>query len=548
MIQFDFDWSDTLSLVLLVVVIALLPLQLWLLFRNNVRLSGSRNVLKVALNVLLWFSLLAFVLQPYFNRPVQSLTGIIAGKEVPYEVSRSLTDSLPNTELIAPKLLRNKVLDTLVLLGQEIPEVIFSDLQQSGRHPFVKWIPYFKPDQLRQLSWKGVLNKGEMQVFRGSVESSKKQVLKVSFGANALDSVVLNPGINDFKLSFPAFAEGRTAVVLHLANTTVDTLRFFARKADPLTVRFILDSPDFESRNLASWLGKNGNSVTYDARISKDLTASVRINNAAAPDLFITSPDNAKNAAIKKAVANGASVLFMGFQDPSSEMQLINAELGTRFQVRRVSNESAINISNTLSALPYSFALSGNQLQIPDYPVAVEKRGGKVAVSLLNETFPMQLAGDSVGYQKIWHKILAYLRPPQESNVNIVAPVIAGAKSHIEISNSKRNKLVNWGSDSLFTTGSPFNEKTKNGIFIPSTVGWVALEDSLNTEVLVEKSSDYVKTAQVRDFVAAYERQLSGLERTKGKIKSIHTRLPDWFWFTLILICFTALWVEAKFS
>ncbi|KAA0992492.1 hypothetical protein [Dyadobacter aurulentus] len=549
MIQLDFDLSDTWSLLVLVLAIVLLPLQLWLLLKRVEIRSASRLRLKICLNVLLWLSLIAFILQPYFSWPMRSLTGIVAGSEVPRNAIESLRDSLPNSELLPPISLRKKVPDTLVLFGQQIPQSVFAGLQLSHRRPILKWIPYFSPDELRRLNWKGVLDHGAMQAIHGSIESSKKQVLKVSFGANVLDSVILNPGMNDFRIDFPAFAQGRTAVILDLAGEPVDTLRFFARQVKPLAVRFKLESPDFETRNLAAWLGKNGNAVTYDALISRDLKASVEINRAEVPELFVTTPGNAKDPAIRKAVSGGASILFLGFEDPATQLSLINTALGTHFKVRKISNESIVDVSAGLTALPFGFAASPGQLEIPGFPVAVEKRTGKVAVSLLNETFPMQLAGDSMGYQKVWGQILAYLRPVQENGIGIVAPVIAGSQNQIELNNVKPGgNLLKWGADTLFTAPSPFNENAKNGALIPATSGWISLGDSLNAEVFVEETSDFAGTSQVRDFVNAYENQLSGLKGDRENLKGVTARLPDWFWLALLITCFAALWIEAKFS
>ena len=548
MIQLDFDLSDTWSLLVLVLAIALLPLQLWLLFRKSVIRSGGRLRLKIGLNVFLWLSLIAFILQPHFNRPVRSLTGIIAGSEVPRKAIENLRDSLSNSELVSPKSLQRTVLDTLVLFGQQIPQSVFADLQQSDRRPVLKWLPYFKTDELRQLHWKGILDQGAMQVIRGNIESSKEQALKVSFGANVLDSVILNQGMNDFRLDFPAFAQGRTAVILDLAGETVDTLRFFARQVKPLTVRFKLESPDFETRNLAAWLGKSGNAVTYDAVISKNLKASVEINRADEPELFVTTPGNAKDPVIRKAVTGGASVLFIGFQDPETQLSQINTALGTHFKVRKISNEPMVDVSAGLTAPAFGFASSAAQLEIPGFPVAVEKRAGKVVVSLLNETFPMQLSGDSVGYQKVWSQILAYLRPAQENGIDIVAPVIAGSQIQIELNNVKPDtNLLKWGADTLFATPSAFNENAKKGALIPATSGWIALVDSLNADVFVEETSDFANT-QVRDFVNTYDTQLSRLNGDRESSKSVTARLPDWFWFALLVACFGALWIEAKFS
>ena len=76
------------------------------------------------------------------------------------------------------------------------------------------------------------------------------------YAGRTLDSVALNVGDNNFRLTFPAFSEGRTVTTLDLGGQTIDTLRFFTQPARKLNIRFLLDNPDFETRNLATWLGK----------------------------------------------------------------------------------------------------------------------------------------------------------------------------------------------------------------------------------------------------------------------------------------------------
>ncbi|NIJ55040.1 hypothetical protein [Dyadobacter arcticus] len=552
MIQFDFDWSDLLNKLILGFALAILPLQLWMMvFRNRplgkISLSG-RLMLRLLLNIMLWLSIIAFIVQPSFTRQASSRIRMLSASDVSVAFTDHLADSLKAEKATIDELEKTGA-DTLLIVGQNFPESLFSTLRQLEHQPIIRWVPYFADDQLQGLHWSGMVRKGEMQQVFGSIKSSQKQVIKVKYGDKTLDSIALSAGFTDFRLKFPAFTQGRTEVELTLADKTIDTLRFFSRPSEKLTVRFLLDNPDFETRNLATWLGKNGNAVKYEVKLSKDLSANENINTAKEPDIIVTDPLNASDASIKKALKNGKSVFFVNLSNVPAEVQGINAALRTKFQIKKISNEPTIRVLADLNALPYHFVRSGYQLGLQKLPVTIEKTMGNVGVSLLAETFPMQLAGDSIGYEKVWNEILALIRPVSANNVEITAPVYAGLPADISVNNFrdfKKQLLI--GLDTIFVQKSFFNTKSGSAKFLPTETGWVTLRDSVPAELFVQEMGSGFDMRQMSDFVDSYQNPIhSGATNSKVLENKIHKKLPDWFWFTWLLICFTALWVEAKF-
>jgi hypothetical protein len=555
MIRFDFDWSGPLNQVILVLLVLLLTGQIWLVLKagkaaaNNV--SPARLRVRVALNVLLWMSILAFILQPFIVKKPASAIGIVAGEEVPATFTRNVADSAGKAELIKVGELKEHSFDTLLLLGQDFKPTDFESIGRNARPAFIKWIPYFQLDHIQSLTWKGIVREGEMQVVQGSIESSEKQLLKLRFGGRTLDSMSLSKGFNGFKLTFPAFGVGRNAAELLLGSMTIDTIKFFARPAEKLTVRFMLENPDFESRNLATWLGKNGHAVIYDAVLSKNMNSKLNINKAENPDIIFTDPTNASSSVVKKAISDGKSVLFMNLTEPASEINRINLALGTRFQVKKISNEATVPLSNELTALPFAFTPNQYSLQIPKMPVAVEKTTGKIGVSLLNESFPLQLSGDSVHYQHIWNTILAFTRPAEKDRIAIDAPILLDIPNTLRMNVSNTNlKFVRIGNDTTFLSYSALNSQSGTGRFTPNESGWLALHDFPDIEMNVSKTSPSLSIAAMRHFIQSNERYHSKLAETTVRstelANGVRKKLPDWFWFGLILVCFTAVWIEGK--
>jgi hypothetical protein len=321
-----------------------------------------------------------------------------------------------------------------------------------------------------------------------------------------------------------------------------------------MTVQFLLDNPDFESKALANWLGKSGHAVIYSATLSKNISSSLNINRAKDPDIIITGADNASKVSVKKALGAGKSVLFINMTKPATEIPSINKALGTHFQVQAVTSEAFVTVQPDLTALPYRFAGSNRYFQTGKYPVAVEKATGKIGVSLLNETFPLQLSGDSVAYRNIWNGILATVRPPAKTHVEITAPIFGGVNSQIVFNNFlKPIELFKIGSDTLFPQHSVLNARTALATFTPTETGWIASTDSLGIEVFVEEQANDVnlgKAEKLRDFVSSYNKmrqQLStGAAESSQGHNGVKQKLGEWMWFGLLMCCLLALWIESK--
>ncbi|GGN04804.1 hypothetical protein GCM10010967_44790 [Dyadobacter beijingensis] len=543
MIHTDFNWTELVNLLLICAALALLAVQCaWLYMRHR---HSGRIGIRLLLNVLLWVVVSMWVLGPYFKSPAKSNVGLLVADNVPGEVTGWLRDSLLNARIVAQDRIRESQADTLVILGQAFDASVPGAIRQLRNVPKVKWIPYFAPDELSGLRWKGIVKKGEMQRVEGLIQSVRKQILQIRYGGRTLDSVALVGGDSRFRLAFPAFSEGRTTTTLHLNGRVIDTVRFFSQPEAKLTIRFLLDSPDFETRNLATWLGKNGHSVSYDATLSKNITTSLNINRAKEPDLIVTSPANASGPVVKKAIGNGKSVLFVQMTDPEAEVRGLNEALGTRFQVVRMSNEASVALSPVLNALPFRFQIQSFQTQAAHYPVAAEKTTGKVVVSLLNETFPMQLSGDSVAYAKVWDEIMAWTRPAQGPVMSADAPAFKSIPTKLYLNNFQaipRRLII--GSDTVFTKMSSLNGHSANATFLPATTGWQPLHDSLHTEIYVQDYSLLRHAAGMQHFV-----QTAGeatFNTTFEKPQHATRKLPDWVWFTLLMLCLTALWIEPK--
>lgn len=550
-ILFSFNSSESINWVIAGLLAVLLGIQIWLIVGNNL-LSGRRKGVRLVLNLFLWLVLTGYFLDLQWIRSGGNRSVLIADQNVPVGFLNRLKDSLNRAEAVRvdafkKAVFRNELtsgqVETVTLVGSDFSPDQLGQLSQQT----VRWIPNYRENNVQALHWKGMVRNEELQTISGTIQSLEKQFLKARFGRQTLDSLELQPGFNSFQLQFPVFSQGHAAVELVLNETPLDTIRFFVRKPEPVSYQFILDSPDFESKTLADWLGKQGYSVQMRSVLSKEINSTVRINRAESPDVFITDPANASHPVIRKAVAQGKPVLFMNGTDPEADSKVINRALGTHWQVRKISNESAVSLGNGLQALPFQFRETPNQFGVQGYPVAVQKSTAKIGFSLLSETFPLKLSGDSVAYERIWKSILTQLQPEFRNNVRIDAPVFAGLRSPIYLNNIlPKTASVRINVDTVQLDSSPINGRSAAVSYVFGRSGWQTFQDSL--AIYVQKPGD--QTGYGSALVSAYVRARSTVEaetRTATR-PAVPVKVPEWVWFMLFLGCLTALWLEPKFS
>lgn len=533
-----------------ILLFILLAIQIWAVVRRK-DLPKLRFRVKLLLNLLLWIVLFLFVNQPERESTADTSKVLIVGENVETARTKQIQDSLKITETFSLNEFKKKTkenptfvekLGNVYLIGEGFNSLILSKFSAKN----MAWIPNFRPNQLQSINWQGVLRKGQIQEVKGRIETADKQALRIKFGKQVLDSTVLNKGLNEFTLRFPTFAIGRTETGLFLGDDLLKNIQFFTYKPQSLSVLFILDNPDFESKNLADWLGKNGHRVEIQTTIAKNTKSQGSINKTKEkfePDLVITDASNAANQAVKKAVSDGKSVLFIGFVNPDAEIKQINQALGTRWILKKISNQENLKISDELTALPFQFIPNPTQKTLADYPISIHRTTFRAGVSLLNETFPIKLSGDSLNYSKIWNSVIDQLIPPQKSNVLIDAPVYQDVQNQVFINNSTEDlPKLRVEKDTVTLQKSAVNAATLVANYRFRDAGWQPLADSM--EIYVEsKDSQLAKAKEMQEFVnAKSENQLLN----SSESQQIISKIPDWTWFLLIIVCLSLLWIEPK--
>lgn len=519
---------------------------------RSASLSRRQRNVKLALNILLFLLAVLFLFQPGWPEQRGGEALLVYDAGIPAEVTDSVRVARKIKRSVSYKTFSRKFSEyaghRFLFLGQEAEPQLLSNL--AGKE--VQWIPYFAPGALQEVEWKGILRKGERQTVSGKTDLARPGKIKLVYGEKVLDSLSLQKGFNAFRLSFPVFAEGRNVISLQMGGQPLQDITFYAQPAQPLAITMLLDNPDFESRILAEWLGARGHHVEISTPVARSVLYESRVNKAPRkrdPDLVIATPAQATDGRVRKAVAEGRNVLFFSLEEVPGALSRINRATGTAFSARRTTAQENLPLKNGLTALPYQLNPRPNQRQVGALPVSFQKNGAKVAVSLMNETFPARLSGDTLTYAEIWTEVIESLSA--SDTLKIPAPVFKDVPAEIVLQTLASSLLPD--KDTLFLSSSPVNAAKKTGNYTFTATGWKTLYpveqpaaerqpvDRRPVGEIYVEDSPLASAARWKTWLNANETLLKA--EVSAAVRSVSAEV--WFW--VFFLCLAALWVEAKF-
>lgn len=532
-----YDWLLTIGL------IALLGIQLFTLRKQK---SSKRFKIKIVLNLVLWLLICLFVINPKWEKSTNSNRVLVYADDVPLSIVNQLKDSLKIQESFSQKTFDKNLIENpnfgnqigkIYLVGQDAKPEILSKIAGHS----IEWISSFRENELQELHWSAVLRKGDMQEISGKINLAESDILSIKWGKKAIDSLKLTKGFNSFSLKFPVFTLGASSFDVFLGEEKLRSVEFFAQKNQTFRVLMLLSNPDFESKTLADWLGRNGNQVKIISTVAKNTQSAVSINQIDAnfiPDVIITDPSNAGNSLVKKAYSDGKSIFFINLSEANLAAKSINQALGTNWTFKRISTQDNIPISVDLTALPYSILAHDFQKNLEDFPITIQRKNGIIGVSLLNETFPLILSGDSLSYMKIWQGALQFLRPSNSNNVLLSAPIFKNSPNEITINSTESLAKIKLENDTLEVQKSAINQFSSKINYTFRETGWQKMGDSV--EVYVEDSeSQLAKSHLLQPY-------LNSSPMKVGETQKLLVEISEWLWFLMIVIVLSALWVEPK--
>lgn len=536
MIQFAPLLSWTWTWIFIAVIMTLLAVQLlWITKRT---LSPARKWLKSILNAALLFALTGYLLQPVWKSSRSEEGILVVSNSISNEKIRYWKDSLKLKEAIRFDTYRGEG-NPVYLLGSEFSQLDLMKFKNKKLH----WIQEENAGELSFLSWKGVLRQGETQTIAGKLVVEDSAHLVLSQAGVELAEAFLKAGPSDFKFQLPVSLIGRNELDLHANDSLVGKVRYFSTAPVPIKFTVQLAFPGAEVRFLIQFLTSTGHAVNEEIKVSKNTT----IHASAASDstqFIIIDPAQLSDATIKSAIEAGASVLLMNLGDVYQDIARLNKLVKSNFEVTRTSNAESRAVQPDLDSEPFQFAPKVVQEVLLGNSVTIQQVGNsKIGVSLLKETYPIKLSGDSLRYRAIWEEILGAMRPESTKAVEIMEPFFVGLPHYISIyQETYEADFVVFGADTLYLQQSLVNPYGKSGSLVTSASGWIKMADSLEVYVYAPDEWPSLHAAKLRsDFLTGR----SG-NSTLPEEQLVKKQISDWVWYGLFLGLFALLWLEPK--
>jgi hypothetical protein len=509
------------ALALLIVIIALG------LFRHK-----KISAIKIILNIFLVISILPLI----FNWKVKSKTDniyLIYDNRLPRSYLVKLKDTEKINAAVDLKKFRNQYLKKQTKYSGKI---LFAgnsfnakDIAEVAGNK-IEYLPFFGNDSLRSLNWKGVLSPYEGQEINGAIFTNSEKWLKVKYGSITLDSVKVN-GLKDFRFKFQGLGFGRSSINLVLDDFLLEECNFFVQKPKPQNILILNQSADFESKTLASWLAKQGHRVLLKSIITKGNVQTLSLNapQSKAYDWVICNTYFLNQSEVRNAIKENKGVLLMGVSE--KDVQNVKKTLAVNASIVRTSNEEEIELIPGLYSKPFKVIENHRILNKSKYPIYFISPG--VVISLITESYPLMLSGDSLNYGSVWKNTIAYLYKDSGHNYKINYPLISDGTFDYQV-NAKGLKVQ--------YNNYPLDSNTKILKTILPNTGWQVLNDSIDIFVPVNNPV-YLSSMKIKSWISDYSGKKAG---SVASIVDVPIE-PTWKWIFPFL-CLILLWVEPKIS
>ncbi|WP_295767507.1 hypothetical protein [uncultured Mucilaginibacter sp.] len=442
------------------------------------------------------------------------------------------------------------------------------------------------------VNWPAKIKAGDIFSLQGSYLNKYKRPVKLLLkGLNtSLDSTSIAPGTSSFQLSTTPKLTG--PVVYHLlALSGSDTLSNDAvpiqiLPTKPLKVLLLNAAPNFENRFLKNWLGENGYAVATRATISKDKSSTEFVNMNKLNlqridagilnrfDLVVGDLSTLKTLSTAEALAlrNEVTQKGLGVIVKADSSSNVPSWLQRDFPVSTLNLKEQPIIALTLQGkatktaklnidASYINYRNNTQTLVADaqnYGLAATTiaGGGKIVFTTLNHTYAWLLNGNLNDYAALW-SLLINKAAKQSSTIqsykvdtpvpNIGQPVeliYNGTTSGEEtsVNNDRISPLqseilpyrwkLNYNPSTTGWQRTNFNTKGEDWLYIYDTKHWKSIKN-------------LIKANETKEFAAKSNQKSSVTKQIQQKTQS---EVPKFWFYVILLLACTFLWIERKFS
>lgn len=538
--QFNPSIPDFWLIIFVLLILIILGFQLYVII--NSQSSGKKKWIKSVLNLLVGFSFILYLFQPSWNSSIGSDPVLVYSKDISGDRLNFLKDSLGiRRDLEIEKY--NGFGNPVFLVGQNYSEIELNRL--SGKS--VNWIKNSENSELTFLNWKGIVRNGEMQQLIGELQVDQPSLLELKFQNQLIRSDSIDTGQNRFEFNFPVNVSGRNELGLFLNDSLLGEIRFFSSESKPKSYSLRFSFPDPEVRVLTQYLLKKGEKVEEEIQVSKSSVIRSEPEELDSIKVLIGDLAQLKPKSVKQELNSGlVGVLMINSQNPELDSKELNDLFSTSFEINRNSSDEYRVLESGIEVLPYSFVPKAGQKLILENSIAIENLGGlKVGMSLISQTFPRYLSGDTLAYERIWDEILGEIIPDELENWKYEAPVFSNQVSKISFNGINSEAVtLQIEEDTIYLQQDLVNPFTKTGNFSSQAAEWMTLADSMEVYIYGEDELKSIRTELNLSNFLKYENS----DQSKTEFAMERVKISDWIWLSFFLILFGLLWLEPRLN
>ena len=449
------------------------------------------------------------------------------------------------------------------------------------------------PPGITSINWQRKLHSGDKLVIQGSYNNttdSKAKLVLSNFDA-VLDSIFITAKDKEaFTLTtVPKNMDKTTYALAVIANKDTiekETIPLQVEKGEQLKVLMLASSPDFDNKFIKSQLSQDGYVVAARTIISKDKYAFDYLNTSSLKLYHITSSLLDKFD-ITIADAEALSAI------PKSELAALQSAVAQKGMGLIIKADSIAAASFYTSPFPLS-SISENTKQLTtylldtvdkmpalttDYPISIRDQvnaqplvydkqnkayvssalygSGKIVFTTLTNTYTWPLSGNEEAYKRYWATLLnkAATKPSADETWS-VSPALPVINTPVQLQLQTSSTGIPQGEvngTSVYLESDPGLPYQWSGTYYPRKQGWqtaIGLNGAPfywyafnNTDWQNVYAADKITTTQHYIYESSYKQNNSEL---RSIIKEID--FPKIYFFILLLMCCSFLWVESKYS
>ncbi|WP_233555586.1 hypothetical protein [Pontibacter oryzae] len=485
-------------------------------------------------------------------------------------------------------------LQTLHVLGYGLPTQELAQLEGLSLQTHLTELPA----GLQAVDWPQRVKLGQGVEVNGKyMAKAGKAILYLHAAGQLQDSVTLLPDSSQtFRLRYTPKVKGCAMyTLLQKKGSQTDTLGqlpVHVEEPQPLGVLLLAATPNFEFKFLKNHLGELQHRVAFRATISKNLSQSEWLNmpktdlNRITPrllqhfDVVITEPEALQNlsaserSVLQQAVSrDGLGVLSIAAAPATNR----STAFFTSFDTRRVSRQESRSVraswagtdAATAIAAPYTLvnapALSALISESGKNVLAGARKAGwgKVAISLVPQTFPWQLEGKDKVYASYWATLLTAVAKEQvqEQFWQVTQPqfpkpnqpvqlTFTDYTSNGELTTATVTRLADSTSIHMPLAQHMHQPEKFSGDFWPRQSDWHQVQ-AAGTDpyfFFVQDSTGFTfesiasRRAATQAFAASQR-----LRQANAALAYRNEPVPLWWFFALFVLSSGFLWLEEKF-